>query len=288
MLSIFSYAHWPSVCLLWRNVYLRLLLIFLLGCLFSCCCMFFVVVVELYELFLNILKIKPSPVALFVTVFSQSIGSLFFMVSFSVQKLRCLIRSHFIFISVALGDWPKKTLNEVDLRECFCLCSLLGVLWCHVLNSFKFSSHFEFIFVRGVRVCSSFNDLHASMAILPWMCPMSSDLHVPVHLFQHHLWRRLFPSLYILASFVIDSLTLRVWVYFRVLCSTHLYVSFGTNGTFILFYFFLFRATPAVYGSSWARSEIRAAAAGLCHSHSNVGSKPHMWPTPQLTAMQDC
>ena len=66
--------------------------------------MFFVVVVELYELFLNILKIKPSPVALFVTVFSQSIGSLFFMVSFSVQKLRCLIRSHFIFISVALGD----------------------------------------------------------------------------------------------------------------------------------------------------------------------------------------
>ena len=28
MLSIFSCASWPSVCLLWRNVYLGLLLIF--------------------------------------------------------------------------------------------------------------------------------------------------------------------------------------------------------------------------------------------------------------------
>ena len=36
-----------------------------------------------------------------------------FMVSFAVQKLVSLIRSHlfiFIFISIALGDWPKKTL----------------------------------------------------------------------------------------------------------------------------------------------------------------------------------
>ena len=31
MWSIFSCAHWPSVCLLWRNVYLSLLPIFLSG-----------------------------------------------------------------------------------------------------------------------------------------------------------------------------------------------------------------------------------------------------------------
>ena len=34
MLSIFSCASWPSVCLLWWNVYLCLLPIFWLGCLF--------------------------------------------------------------------------------------------------------------------------------------------------------------------------------------------------------------------------------------------------------------
>ena len=41
MLSIFSYAYWPSVFFLWRNVYLGVLPIFQLGCFF----------VELYELF---------------------------------------------------------------------------------------------------------------------------------------------------------------------------------------------------------------------------------------------
>ena len=32
---------------------------------------------------------------------------------------------------------------------------------------------------------------------------------------------------------------------------------------------------------------IRAVAAGLHHSHSNVGSEPHLRPTPLLTAMLD-
>ena len=30
---------------------------------------------------------------------------------------------------------------------------------------FKFLSHFEFIFVHGVRVCSSFTDLHAAVQV---------------------------------------------------------------------------------------------------------------------------
>ena len=38
------------------------------------------------------------------------------------------------------------------------------------------------------------------------------------------------------------------------------------------------------YGSSQARGQFRAVAAGLCHSQSNAGSKPHQRPTPQLTA----
>ena len=56
---------------------------------------------------------------------------------------------------------------------------------------------------------------------------------------------------------------------------------------FILFYFCLFRAAPVSYGGSQAGGPIRAVAAGLHHSHSNEGSKPHLQPTPQLTAMLD-
>ena len=58
---------------------------------------------------LYILEIKPLSVASFANIFSQSVGWLFFlfMVSFTVQKLLSLIRSHlfiFAFISIALGD----------------------------------------------------------------------------------------------------------------------------------------------------------------------------------------
>ena len=42
-----------------------------------------------------------------------------------------------------------------------------------------------------------------------------------------------------------------------------------------------------VYGGSQARGEIRAAAASLHHSHSNVGSELHLQPMPQLMAMPD-
>ena len=49
---------------------------------------------------------------------------------------------------------------------------------------------------------------------------------------------------------------------------------------FVLF----FRATSAAYGGSQARGPIGAVAAGLHYSYSNVRSKPHLWPTPQLMA----
>ena len=38
----------------------------------------------------------------------------------------------------------------------------------------------------------------------------------------------------------------------------------------------LFKASPVAYGSSQARGRIRDVAAGLHHSHSNVGSKLHL------------
>ena len=40
--------------------------------------------------------------------------------------------------------------------------------------------------------------------------------------------------------------------------------------------FGFFRAMPAAYGSSQARGQIGATAAGLRHSHKNTGSKLHL------------
>ena len=108
MLSIFLCAYWLPVFLLWRNVYLGLLPIFQLDCLFFD--------IELYELLL-ILEINPLSVALFANIFSHSIGCpfLLFMISFAVRKLIYLIRSHsfiFGFIFTVLGDRSKKILLQ--------------------------------------------------------------------------------------------------------------------------------------------------------------------------------
>ena len=50
---------------------------------------------------------------------------------------------------------------------------------------------------------------------------------------------------------------------------------------------YFFKAAPVAHGSSQARGRIRAAAAGLHHSHSNTGSETHLPPTLQLVAMPD-
>ena len=56
---------------------------------------------------------------------------------------------------------------------------------------------------------------------------------------------------------------------------------------FLSFFFFLFRAAPEASGGSQARGRIKAAAVSLHHSHSKVGSKMSLRPTPQFTAMPD-
>ena len=55
----------------------------------------------------------------------------------------------------------------------------------------------------------------------------------------------------------------------------------------IIIIIWLFRTTPAAYGGSQARGQIGATAAGLHHSHNNVGSLPQLQPTPQLAATLD-
>ena len=133
MLSIFSLVYWPSECLLWRNVYLGFLP-------FSD--WVFVVIIELYELFVY-LEIKPLSVTLFANIFSQSIGCIFVL---SLIKL-------YLFLLLFLLPW------ETDLRRhwynlcqrIYCLCSLSFMVSCFI---FKSLSHFEFIFVYGVKECS--------------------------------------------------------------------------------------------------------------------------------------
>ena len=72
------------------------------------------------------------------------------------------------------------------------------------------------------------------------------------------------------------------WVFWAPDC---IHTEFDDTSSHLFFFFF--RATLEAYGSSQARSQIGAAAAGLHHSHSNTGSEPQPRPTPQLTAVPD-
>ena len=55
-----------------------------------------------------------------------------------------------------------------------------------------------------------------------------------------------------------------------------------------LFFFFVISwAAPAAYGGSQARGPMGAIAADPCHSHSHVGSQPHLRPAPQVTGTLD-
>ena len=79
------------------------------------------------------------------------------MVSFAMQKLVSLIRSHFFifsFISIVLGDWPKKTLVQFMSENV--LPMLFSGSFMVSCPLFKSLSHFEFIFVYYVRLCSNF------------------------------------------------------------------------------------------------------------------------------------
>ena len=105
-----------------------------------------------------IFEINSLSVASFAVIFSHSEGYLFtlLIVSFIVQKLLSLIRSHlfiFAFISIALGDGHRGSYCDLCQRV-FCLFSsrsfIVSVL------TFRSLIHFEFIFVYGVSVLVSF------------------------------------------------------------------------------------------------------------------------------------
>ena len=64
---------------------------------------------------------------------------------------------------------------------------------------------------------------------------------------------------------------------------------YGFEPQFLFFFVFLLFlwAAPMAYGSSQARGRIGGVATGLRQSHSNMGSEPHLQPTPQLMATPD-
>ena len=108
MLSIFSCICWPSICFPERDVYLSILSICWLGCLFF---------ILSYMSFLFILEINHLSVVSFANIFSHSKGYLLvlFIVSFAVQKLLSLIRSHlfiFVFTWITPEDRSKKILLQ--------------------------------------------------------------------------------------------------------------------------------------------------------------------------------
>ena len=168
MLSIFSCAYWQSVYLLWRKVYLGLLLIFRLGCMFFWYWAAWAACI-LWRLILH---------RCFVCKYFLPFWGLSFCLVYGFlccAKLLSFIRFQlfiFVFISISLRGGSKRIL-----------------LWCmswSVLAKFSSKSfivsgltfrsliHFEFIFVCGVRKWSDY--------IL---------LHVAVQISQHHLLKRL-------------------------------------------------------------------------------------------------
>ena len=99
-------------------------------------------------------------------MFSHSEGRLFilFMVSFAVHKLLSFIRSHFfifVFISISLGGGSKRIFLWFMSYSVLPMFSYKSFMVSGL--TFRSLIHFEFIFVYGVRECSSFILLHVAI-----------------------------------------------------------------------------------------------------------------------------
>ena len=108
---------------------------------------------------LYILEINTLLVALFANIFSHSEGCLFvlFMVSFAVQRLLSLIRSHlfiFVFIPITLGGGSKKIFLWFMSKTVLPMFSSKSFIESGL--TVRSLIYFKFIFVYGVRECSNF------------------------------------------------------------------------------------------------------------------------------------
>ena len=135
MLSISSCACWPSVCLCWRNAYLGLLPIFWLGCLLVglFVCLFWYYILWAVVHFGNSALVGHIVCEYFLPILRLSCH---FVHGFLYgEKVYVWLDPIYLFLLLFLLPL------ETDLRKycydlcqrIFCLCSFLGVLWCHVL-----------------------------------------------------------------------------------------------------------------------------------------------------------
>uniref|UniRef100_A0A8D0NCF5 Uncharacterized protein n=1 Tax=Sus scrofa TaxID=9823 RepID=A0A8D0NCF5_PIG len=175
-----------------------------------------------------ILEINPSSVASFANIFSHSVGCLFvlFMVSFAVQKLLNLIRSHlfiFVFIFINLGGRSVKICCNL-CQSVLPMFSSKSYMYDYVI--FRSLIHFEFIFVHGVRELS-----------------------------QHHLLKRQFSIVYphFLCHRLVNHNCVDLFLGF-LCCSNDLYFCFCASTIlgffwFVCFFvlFFFFMATRGIW-----------------------------------------
>ena len=195
MLNIFSCAYCPSIhmCSLQRC----LLPVFRLV-LFFCCwvvwvvCIFGGLGIGICNNFLLFCRLS------------------FLFLWFPLQKLISLIRFHlfiFVFISMAL----KKHLHGLCQRM-FCLCSLLGVLWCRVL-------------------CLCLYAILSLLLYMAWGCVLISLVYKQLSTFPSTAcWRdHLFPILYLCLCWKLtDCKCLGLFVG-SLFCSIDLYFCFCTS-----------------------------------------------------------
>ena len=110
---------------------------------------------------LYILEISPLSVVSLANIFSHSESSLYILliISFAVQKLLNLIRSHFFYFCFYFHYSRRWVIEDLALSVLPTFSSksfLVSGL------TFRSLIHFEFIFVYGVRKCSNFILLHVA------------------------------------------------------------------------------------------------------------------------------
>ena len=123
------------------------------------------------------------------------------MVSFAVQKLLSLIRSHlfiFVFVSIILRDRLEKMFLWFMSGSVLPMFSSRSFIVSGL--TFRYLIHFELIFVYGVKEWSHFTSFTCGCAVFP--APFVEEI--------------VFPALHSLASFVIGQLTVGAWVYLGV------------------------------------------------------------------------
>ena len=120
----------------------------------------------LFGFLVLILEINHLSVNSFAKIFSHSVGCLFalFRVSFAVQKLLSLIKSHmfiFAFFVITLRSGSEKMLLSFMSESVWLMFSSKSLIVSGLISQSLI--HLEFIFVYGVRECSDFILFHVAV-----------------------------------------------------------------------------------------------------------------------------